>query len=105
LDKFYTPEFGYLFRVSGGQTQSHISGWGFQTSYETPNDCDPWGAQTPHGSIINVCMGDGRVIAVSSSTNGGYDTANLRWTGSWAIAVQRTRGENPTVTDVLDDEW
>jgi prepilin-type N-terminal cleavage/methylation domain-containing protein/prepilin-type processing-associated H-X9-DG protein len=53
------------------------------------NACNPYMAQSPHsGNVINVAMGDGRVITVSTGTT------------TWIAALMREAGG-----PVLDDEW
>jgi prepilin-type N-terminal cleavage/methylation domain-containing protein len=79
-DDYYAPLIGYTVhpdQVSLTQQKFHASSEG----------CDPEVARTPHGTIINCCMGDGRVVSVSHGT------------GTWASAL-RLSGGNP-----LDAEW
>jgi prepilin-type N-terminal cleavage/methylation domain-containing protein len=42
----------------------------FQVSPNWQTQCDIYKAQTLHGSVIQVCMGDGRVIAIAASIAG-----------------------------------
>jgi prepilin-type N-terminal cleavage/methylation domain-containing protein len=90
-DLYYSPVFQYEYNSSDHVV---VSNWVFQTNLDT--NCDPWRAQSPHsGNIINVAMGDGRVISVTSATGGPHGND-----GTWKNAVMRT-GHG-----LLDDgEW
>jgi prepilin-type N-terminal cleavage/methylation domain-containing protein/prepilin-type processing-associated H-X9-DG protein len=82
-----------------GQNYAAMTGFRYVAGNLVPNtaifqsqpadgNCDPFRAQSPHGGqVINVCMGDGRVITVSSGTT------------TWGAALERVG------TDILDTEW
>jgi prepilin-type N-terminal cleavage/methylation domain-containing protein len=93
-DEFYAPFVGYKMQHNTPDRYGEVypSSYVFQTRFDA--NCDPWRARTPHGTIINVCMGDGRVISVSQAT-GGSNGMN----GSWAHAI------NPHSETPLDEEW
>jgi prepilin-type N-terminal cleavage/methylation domain-containing protein len=85
-DQNYSGFFQYNYGGTGGAFQD------IATIFESqPADtaCNPFLAQSAHtGLIINVAMGDGRVIAVSHGT------------ASWGPATRREAGGA-----ILDNEW
>jgi prepilin-type N-terminal cleavage/methylation domain-containing protein len=82
----WTPWFAY--KKSGSTITEFEDKNSFQRQ---PSDCNPARAQSAHNNgMINCCMGDGRVITVSSATK------------TWGIATRRTMGEAP---NTLDSEW
>jgi prepilin-type N-terminal cleavage/methylation domain-containing protein len=87
--EFYTPMIGYTMQNGDPVAPDTDADQKFQTSFDT--NCDPWKPQTPHGSIINVGMGDGRVISVSQGTT------------TWSSALRL--GLSGSGLTVLDDEW
>jgi len=82
----YSPFFQVHYNAAGNAAEYAANF--FQTQPKN-DECNPFVAQSPHGgNVINVCMGDGRVITVSSATT------------TWAPATRRTAGGA-----VLDGEW
>jgi prepilin-type N-terminal cleavage/methylation domain-containing protein len=89
--KNYAPMTGFTYGTDGTSGALRINTDIFQPQ-PPDNGCNPMRAQSPHGgNVINVCMGDGRVITVSTGTT------------TWAGALRRVPvGDG---TDILDSEW